>query len=121
MEDFSIANPGLCGQGHFTYRRESIVVLEIAYLVRDELRRQGAEVVMTREDEYTFITSIPRADVANDAGADGTSTSSSPAKSPSPPSSDSWTPRLPSSVPTGEKGVNFTSCSSKTSRLHASL
>ena len=70
METYVDTNPGVCGRGHFTYRRESIVVLEIAYLLRDELRRQGAEVIMTREDEYTLITSIPRANVANDAGAD---------------------------------------------------
>ena len=69
-DEMAITNPGLCGQGHFTFRRESIVVLEIAYLLRDVLRAQGAEVVMTREDEYTWITSIPRADLAYDAGAD---------------------------------------------------
>lgn len=70
MDGYLETSPGLCGQGHFTRRRESIVVLEIAYLTRDELRRQGAEVIMTREDEETFITSIPRAFMANDAGAD---------------------------------------------------
>ena len=63
-------SPSLCGKGHYTLRRESIVVLEIAYLLRDELRRQGAEVVMTREDEDTFIGSIARAEIANDAGVD---------------------------------------------------
>lgn len=70
LDGYSITNPGLCGEGHFTRRRESIVVLEIAYLLRDVLRAQGAEVVMTREDEYTWITSIPRAEVAAEAGAD---------------------------------------------------
>ena len=69
-DEMAITNPGLCGQGHFTFRRESIVVLEIAYLLRDVLRAQGAEVVMTREDEYTWITSVPRADLAYEAGAD---------------------------------------------------
>lgn len=70
LDGFFETSPGLCGMGHFTFRRESIVVLEIAYLLRDELRRQGANVVMTREDENTLIGSIDRAQIAADAGAD---------------------------------------------------
>ena len=31
MDSYAETNPGVCGRGHFTYRRDSIVVLEIAY------------------------------------------------------------------------------------------
>ena len=70
MDGYYETSPFLCGQGSYTFRRESIVVLEIAYRLRDVLRSQGAQVVMTREDENTLITSLPRAQVAADAGAD---------------------------------------------------
>ncbi len=56
-------------EGTYTRRRESVVMLEIAYVVRDELRRQGATVVMTREREDQWLSNIGRDDVANEAGA----------------------------------------------------
>lgn len=57
-------------QGTETLRKESIVVLEIGMLLRDELLRQGAEVVMTRERQDQFLTNQERCQVAADAGAD---------------------------------------------------
>ena len=57
-------------QGTETQRKESIVVLEIGMLLRDELLRQGATVVMTRERQDQFLTNQERCQVAADAGAD---------------------------------------------------
>ena len=71
--------PGLSGsttgtagmaQGTSTQRKESIVVLEIGMLLRDELLRQGADVVMTRDKQDQFLTNQERCQVAADAGAD---------------------------------------------------
>ena len=71
--------PGLTGsttgtagmaQGTETQRKESIVVLEIGMLLRDELLRQGADVVLTRERQDQFLTNQERCQVAADAGAD---------------------------------------------------
>ena len=56
-------------QGTKTNRRESIVCLEIGMLLRDELLRQGANVVMTREDQTTFHTNIERCEIAEAGGA----------------------------------------------------
>ena len=70
--------PGLVGsttgtagmaQGVLTTRKESIVVLEIGMMLRDELLRQGATVVMTRETQEQFLTNRERCDVAEQAGA----------------------------------------------------
>ncbi len=70
--------PGLSGyktgsggmaQGKVTMRKEAIVVLEIAEKLRDELIRQGATVVMTREVQDLFHTNIERCEIAEDAGA----------------------------------------------------
>ncbi len=57
-------------QGTETQRKESIVVLEIGMLLRDELLRQGATVVMTRERQDQFLTNQERCQVAADADAD---------------------------------------------------
>ena len=66
------ATTGTAGmaQGTETQRKESIVVLEIGMLLRDELLRQGATVVMTRERQDQFLTNQERCQVAADAGAD---------------------------------------------------
>ena len=66
------ATTGTAGmaQGTETLRKESIVVLEIGMLLRDELLRQGAEVVMTRERQDQFLTNQERCQVAAGAGAD---------------------------------------------------
>lgn len=57
-------------QGTITQRKESIVVLEISMKLRDELLRQGADVVMTRERQDQFLSNIERCDVAENAEAD---------------------------------------------------
>ncbi len=70
--------PGLSGmgstiggmaEGTVTNRRESIVMLECAYILRDELLRQGATVIMTRETEAIRISNLDRVGAANDGGA----------------------------------------------------
>lgn len=71
--------PGLSGsttgtsgmaEGSSTLRKESIVVLEIGMVLRDELLRQGATVVMTRETQDVFHTNQERCQIAADGGAD---------------------------------------------------
>ncbi len=57
-------------KGMATNRRESIVVLEIGLLLRNALLKEGANVVMTRETQDTFVGMIERADIPNNAGAD---------------------------------------------------
>ena len=57
-------------QGVETLRKESIVALEISMALRDELLRQGANVVMTRETQEQFLTNQERCQVAADGGAD---------------------------------------------------
>ncbi len=57
-------------QGTETQRKESIVTLETAMALRDELLRQGASVVLTREKQDQFLTNQERCQVAADAGAD---------------------------------------------------
>ncbi len=61
---------GGMAQGKVTFRRESIVTLEIAYRLRDELLRQGAAVVMTREKEDTWVSNLGRCEIAEQGGAD---------------------------------------------------
>lgn len=70
--------PGLTGktsgtsgmaQGISTKRMESIVVLEISMLLRDELLRQGANVVLTRTAQDGWLSNLDRCQVAEDAGA----------------------------------------------------
>ena len=65
----STSGKGGMAQGSKTNRRESIVCLEAAVLLRDELLRQGANVVMTREDQTTFHTNIERCEIAEAGGA----------------------------------------------------
>ncbi len=71
--------PGLSGktsgtygmaQGGTTRRKESIVVLEIAYKLRDELLRQGATVIMTRDVQDTWVSNLDRCAIAYEGGAD---------------------------------------------------
>ena len=57
-------------QGTVTLRKESIVVLEISMALRDELLRQGANVVLTRERQDQFHTNQERCQIAADANAD---------------------------------------------------
>ena len=66
----STSGKGGMAQGTKTNRRESIVCLEIGMLLRDELLRQGANVIMTREDQTTFHTNIERCEIAEAGGAD---------------------------------------------------
>ena len=56
-------------QGKVTLRKESIVVLEIAFRLRDILMEQGATVIMTRERQDIFHTNLERCQIAEDAGA----------------------------------------------------
>lgn len=65
----STSGKGGMAQGTKTNRRESIVCLEIGMLLRDELLRQGANVIMTREDQMTFHTNIERCEIAEAGGA----------------------------------------------------
>lgn len=44
--------------------------LEISLLLRDKLKEQGYDVIMTREDNETAISNAERAQLANEAGAD---------------------------------------------------
>ena len=71
--------PGLSGskqsdlgmaRGTVTRRLEAIVVLEIGFLLRDELLKQGATVVMTRETQEGYVSNIRRAEIAAEADAD---------------------------------------------------
>jgi N-acetylmuramoyl-L-alanine amidase len=63
------SNAGGMAEGTVTRRRESIVMLECGFVIRDELLRQGATVVMTREIEEKRYSNLERDAVANDAGA----------------------------------------------------
>lgn len=44
--------------------------LEVSLLLRDRLKEQGYDVIMTREDNETAISNAERAQLANEAGAD---------------------------------------------------
>lgn len=66
----STSGKGGMAQGNKTNRREHIVCLEVAMLLRDELLRQGANVVMTRVDQETYHTNIERCEIAENGGAD---------------------------------------------------
>lgn len=70
--------PGLSGtakastgmaQGRATLRREHIVALEISMMLRDELIRQGATVVLTKDHPMQELSNLERCKVAEDAGA----------------------------------------------------
>lgn len=56
--------------GRFSGIPEYQLNLDIALMVRDELEKQGYQVIMTREDNQTAISNAERAQLANDAGAD---------------------------------------------------
>lgn len=71
--------PGLSGykkqgtgmaQGILTRRMESVVNLEIAFVLRDELLRQGADVIMTRTDEEACVSNMERCRIAEEGNAD---------------------------------------------------
>jgi len=66
--DKTKTTPGMA-QGTVTERMESIVVLEISQLLRNALLAEGAQVIMTREVQDTFVGMIERADIPNNAGA----------------------------------------------------
>ncbi len=57
-------------QGCVTLRRESVVVLEIAYKACRALREMGASVYMTRWEEQVSVTNMERAAYANEVNAD---------------------------------------------------
>lgn len=57
-------------QGKVTLRKESVVVLELAYQTCAALRALGATVYMTRWDEETAVTNMERAQYANSVNAD---------------------------------------------------
>lgn len=61
---------GGMAQGTYTQRREHIVTLEVAYLLRDELLRQGAEVVLTRTRVDEYVSNLDRCRLAEEGGAD---------------------------------------------------
>lgn len=58
------------GQGTVTLRKESVVVLEIAYRTCRALRELGATVYMTRWSEDVSVTNMERAEYANSVNAD---------------------------------------------------
>ena len=71
--------PGLSGkhhttngqaQGVVTRRKESVVVLEIGLKLRNALLREGATVIMTRENQETPVSNVRRAEIAAEGGAD---------------------------------------------------
>lgn len=66
----SSSGSGGMARGTVTMRLEHIVTLEIAYRLRDELLRQGAEVVMTRTEVAPFISNLDRCAIAAEGGAD---------------------------------------------------
>lgn len=69
LPGYTTVVPG-CAQGRTTLRKEHIVVLEIGMKLRDELIRQGAKVVMTRETQDVYHTNIERCEIAKAGGAD---------------------------------------------------
>ena len=56
-------------QGRTTLRKESIVCLETAMILRDLLIQEGATVVMTRETNSGSYSNMERSEIANAAGA----------------------------------------------------
>lgn len=70
--------PGLSGmskaiggmaQGVATGRKEHMVCIEVAYVLLNELHRQGATVLMTRSEVDQYVSNIDRDNVANDGNA----------------------------------------------------
>ncbi len=68
MEGYGSVAGGMA-EGEVTNRRESIVMLECAFVIRDEFLRQGATVVMTREVEDRRYSNLERCAAANEGGA----------------------------------------------------
>lgn len=69
LEGSSSGTAGMA-QGVVTLRREYIVTMEVAALLRDELMRQGATVILTKEEPFSFLSNLDRCAVANESGAD---------------------------------------------------
>lgn len=69
LEGYTSGTAGMA-QGTATQRKESIVALEISMALRDELLLQGANVVMTREQQDIFHTNMERCQIAEDGNAD---------------------------------------------------
>lgn len=65
----STAGTSGMAQGRTTLRKEYIVTMETAVKLRDELIRQGATVLMTREEPFNALSNLDRCAVANDGGA----------------------------------------------------
>ena len=65
----STSGKGGMAQGTVTLRKEDIVVLETAMILRDILVSQGATVVLTRDVQDVFHTNIERCEIAEAAGA----------------------------------------------------
>lgn len=57
-------------RGAVTKRMESIVVLEIGFMLRDALLAEGATIIMTRNTQDTYVSNIRRAEIAAEADAD---------------------------------------------------
>ena len=57
-------------QGRVTLRREFIITMEVAVMLRDELLRQGAQVIMTRQEPYSFLSNLDRCAIAAQGNAD---------------------------------------------------
>ena len=68
LEGSTVGKGGMA-QGKVTLRKEDIVVLETAMILRDILVSQGATVVLTREVQDVFHTNIERCEIAENAGA----------------------------------------------------
>ncbi|MBQ2954739.1 MAG: N-acetylmuramoyl-L-alanine amidase [Clostridia bacterium] len=60
---------GGMAQGTVTLRKEDIVVLETAMILRDVLVAQGATVILTRDVQDVFHTNIERCEIAAEGGA----------------------------------------------------
>ena len=56
--------------GRYTGVPEYQLNLDISLKLRDELKKKGYQIIMTREDNDTAISNMERACLANDAGAD---------------------------------------------------
>ena len=68
LSGYSTTKGGMA-QGKVTLRKEDIVVLETAMILREVLMAQGATVVLTRDVQDVFHTNIERCDIAEAAGA----------------------------------------------------
>ena len=68
LEGSIVGSSGMA-QGKVTLRKEYIITMETAVKLRDELIRQGATVVMTREEPYNFLSNLDRCAKAEEGGA----------------------------------------------------